>query len=210
MSTEAESGAAEERSIHELEQRGHKLLAEAVGAAAVAGSYLEDALASLLSELIGNPDVDAITAGLSADQMIQSCKVILRDNPDLPGADRTGTALDQAKVVYIERSSVVHAIWANVFKAEDGLMAIRVRRWQKGFKPRVWKLAELHDVAERVRAATRELSACLYGYRTGDFTRQATENPSYAAFEEAGGGIIVMNTLGVDDGHASRHGFGQS
>jgi hypothetical protein len=88
-------------------------------------------------------------------------------------------------------------------------MVIRVRRWQKGFKPRVWKLAELHDVAERVRAATRELSACLHGYRTGDFTRQGTENPSYAAFEDAGGGIVVLNTLGLNDDYASKPAFGR-
>lgn len=200
MNSEAEGGTDEIPGVHELEERGHKLLAEAVGAAAVAGSYLEDALTSLLSELIGNPNVDAITAGLSADQMIQSCKVILRDNPDLPGVDRTAAALEQAKVAYNQRSSVVHAIWANVFQAEERLMAIRVRRWQKGFKPRIWTLAEIHEVAEETRAATRELSACLYGYRTGDFTRQANANPSYAAFEQVGGGVVVMNDLGVEDG----------
>lgn len=79
-------GTAESPGIRELEDRGHKLLAEAVGAAAVAGSYLEYALTNLLSELIDNPGVDAVTAGLSADQMVQSCRVILRDNPDLPGS----------------------------------------------------------------------------------------------------------------------------
>ena len=203
MSIEAERGAAQKRDIEELEQRGHKLLAEAVGAATVAGSYLEDVLANLLSELIGNPDVDAITTGLSADQMIQSCRVILRDNPNLPGVQRTVEALDAAKAAYIDRSSVVHAVWANVFKAEDGLMAIRVRRWQKGFTPKAWTLQEIHEVAEGVRAATRELAACLYGYGTGDFSQRATKNPSYAAFEKAEGGIVVLNSFGVEDDHAS-------